>query len=428
MKKLFLVLVASSVLAGLLLVFFHPELHRFSRGVNKYTSMNIPQNYGWKLAVMKLMAEVNAFFPKNRSVEPSTIDAIYNNFERYDYFPVYTRLVEVHDIDSLREAISKAQRGDFISLLPGEYVQIKRPMKLKYEKTKNDGLPIIIGSSSDKKVVLQVDAVVALQIESANVHIVNLAFQGGCKFDGRCEHAIHIKADADNVKIINNDFINFNAAIKSNGEPIGKNQQFVFPNSVQILHNRFVNEWVRDTKSPVTPIDVVGGNNWVVKRNFIADFAKFRGTKTTYGAFLKGGGENGLFQDNIVVCSWKVPYFSGLDARVGLSFGGGGTGASFCQSENCVFEHLNGRAIGNLIMNCIQEPALYINNSDGTQIVSNILVNSLGIDLHHGSKDTLIQRNVFHGNIWRKDAASEYSAEDNLNFFWFTDVLRGELH
>lgn len=60
--------------------------------------------------------------------------------------------------------------------------------------------------------------------------------------------------------ISNSDFVNFNAAIKSNGFTDKNSSKREFPDFAQITNNRIYNETARNSSVPVTPIDVVGGD------------------------------------------------------------------------------------------------------------------------------------------------------------------------
>ena len=210
-------------------------------------------------------------------------------------------------------------------------------------------------------------------------------------------------------------FINFNSHIKSNGVK-DKNGKIVFPSNVTVIHNNFYNEWKRVTDSPTTPIDVVGGDNWKIIDNFIADFGRTgRQGKggVSYGAFLKGAGTNGLMQGNLVACSWRVPYSSTKDIRVGLSLGGGGTNKNFCADSACDFEHDKGTIRENSIINCPNDVGIYLNKAKNTEVFNNRLVNTLGIDVRYPISNARIYNNMHDGRIRARDGAA-LDAFDNF--------------
>jgi hypothetical protein len=262
-------------------------------------------------------------------------------------------------------------------------------------------LPIALVSNSFGDVRLEFDSLEGLYINKPNWIINGIIFKGVCKYQSNCEHAIHIVGNADNLFLSNNRFVDFNAHIKSNG------RNGSFPDNVVIINNDFYNLSSRNVKAPVTPIDVVGGNNWLIKDNYIADFAKGNGKKISYayGAFLKGAGAGGKILNNIVNCSWKLPYSSSLDVRIGLSLGGGGTNARACQTGKCEYEHIDGLIQGNIVLNCENDVGIYLNKASNTQVTENLLLNTLGIDVRFSSSSASVSNNTMQGRISARDGA-----------------------
>ncbi len=89
--------------------------------------------------------------------------------------------------------------------------------------------------------------------------------------------------------------------------------------------NRIYNTAARRTENPVTPIDLVAASDWTIRGNLVADFVKDGSDRTSYGVFAKGGGSGNLLEGNTVLCEHRLRGAPGR--RVGLSFGGGGSGA-----------------------------------------------------------------------------------------------------
>ena len=158
----------------------------------------------------------------------------------------------------------------------------------------------------------------------------------------------------------------------------------------------------------MTPIDIVGGNGWIIKGNYIADFAKAKGNQISYGAFLKGGGRHGLFDANFVNCEWR---HSG-GQRVGLSFGGGGTPASL-KPAGLDDEHRGGIMRNNIIMNCPNAEGIYINKASDIKILHNTIYRAFGVLLRFPGTEAQIKNNIISGAVaLRDDAKSE--DENNL--------------
>jgi hypothetical protein len=308
----------------------------------------------------------------------------------------------VTNVIQLRNALTQALPGQKIVIAAGEY-RITQPLVMGFDGTQQQ--PILLTTLDAGSVRMLVDSVEGINLSKKYWHISNLIFEGICAKHQTCEHAIHIFGDADYVTIHNNQFINFNAAIKANGNFSAVKKQFA--DYVTLSANDFYNLSLRQTNTPSTPIDVVGGNNWLVKQNYIADFAKAPTNKisVSYGAFMKGGGHNGVFAGNIVNCAAQIPHQSKLDVRIGLSLGNGSTGPTFCQSTSCEVEHTGGIIRDNLILNCINDVSIYLNKAAATKISGNTILNSYGIDARFPQTSVSVINNQIDGWIRARDGA-----------------------
>lgn len=308
-----------------------------------------------------------------------------------------SRAAEVLIFDSnFEKHLKNAKPGDVFSIYPGLY-RLNTIVNLAASGTMD--APITIRPSEEGgKVTIEVKSKIAMKITGAFWNIEGLDFIGTCTNHGRCEHAMQIAGNADKISIRNNSFIDFNAAIKGNGRIINGRQ--FFPDHILIENNRIYNNTPRNTNTPVTPIDVVGGKYWVIRDNFIADFAKASGNKISYAAFLKGNSDHGLFERNLVICEWR---HSG-GTRLGLSLGGGGTtNPDYCQGRSCQIEHYKGTIRSNIIMNCPKDVGIYLNNAASTNIVNNTILNTVGIDVRYIGSFATLANNVIQGRIKGRD-------------------------
>jgi len=300
--------------------------------------------------------------------------------------------------------LKDARPGDVFTVFPGVY-KPKDIIKLKASGTKER--PIVIKSSLPGAVKIIVPRSIGFKVFGKHWTIQGFNIVGMCNTHNDCQHAFQIVGNADHTVIRDNAIIDFNAAIKANGAIT--NGVRLFPDDVFVEDNHIFNNSPRQTAYPVTPIDVVGGRRWVVRENFIADFYKAAGDKVSYGAFLKGNSDRGLFERNIVMCEWR--HKGGI--RLGLSFGGGGTGQKYCQGGNCKFEHYMGVIRGNIIMNCPADVGIYLNKSANTQIINNTILNTAGIDVRFSTSFATISNNVIEGRIKDRDGGRHH-ATDNI--------------
>ena len=320
--------------------------------------------------------------------------------------------VVVSNENEFYQALKTVEPGEHIVLSAGIYRFSRRSPKIRRSGTMSQ--PITIRARELEDVIFEMDLVEGLLIMGSHLHIRNIVFRGIKGSDAKIEHAMHIVGNADFVTIENNQFVNFNSHIKSNGYP-NKSNGIDFPDRLKIINNDFFNEWPRKTKSPTTPIDIVGGDNTLIKNNFIADFAKAKkdGYWMATGAFLKGGGKRGVFDNNVVMCEWKIPHASPREVRIGLSFGNGGTGPQFCADKKCEYEHVDGVMRNNTILNCINDVGIYLNKSKNTLIENNAVRSSLGIDVRFEESSAEIRGNVIEGRVKTRDGAT-ISLDSNI--------------
>jgi len=309
--------------------------------------------------------------------------------------------VAVADVAGLLSAISGAQPGDTIVLAPGTY-EVKQS-KIGCEAAGTADAPIVVQAAELGTVFIKFDAVEGFHVRGPNWEFANLDIEGVCAADSDCEHAFHVTGAADGIHLHHNRMHGFNAMIKGNGEPVGQGGVYVWPDDVTVEYNELFNEAPRDTANPVTPIDVVGGRNWVVRGNFIHDHAKGGGNNVSYAAFLKGHSKDGLIERNLVVCE----LLHQGQVRLGLSLGGGGTSPdAICEDGKCKPEHERGVMRNNLIVNCPADVGVYVNAGADSKIVNNTLYNTTGIDMRFPETTGIVHNNILNGKIRDRDGGS----------------------
>ena len=329
--------------------------------------------------------------------EPAT--TIATPGEPYEYATSGNEIA-VQNESELLAAINNAKAGDVITAVTGLYT-LDNKVRLDAEGSKTN--PIILRAADTRKAEITFSqnngAVEGFVVTGSHWIIDGFVLSSDCTSEqhSKCEHAIHIKGGAAELWIRNNRIVEFNAAIKGSGSDNS------YANDVRIEHNEIYNTTVRMTANPVTPIDINGGDGWIIRKNRIADFSKGFGNKVSYGAFLKANSSNGLFDSNWIQCEKDI-FASG--ARIGLSFGGGGNkpiDSPICKDSDCSHLHRNGRMSNNLITNC-SDVGIYINASSDTLIDHNTLYQTSGIDVRYETSTTSIVANLLiDGNLRERD-------------------------
>ena len=308
----------------------------------------------------------------------------------------FAETVTVSTGPALAGAIAAANPGDTIVVMPGEYrlggntTTIRRPGSA--------ARPITVRAAQLGKARIRSETTELFKVFAPYWIFEGLAFEGGAGSD----HAFHVVAGADRATFRGNRFHNFNAAIKGNPEG-GKS-----PNYVVIERNAIFNDAPRKTDEPVTTIDVVGGEGWVLRDNFIADFAKDGGDFTAYGAFLKGASSDGIIEGNLVICEWR--HKGGY--RVGLSFGGGGTDRALMGSATD--EHMRGIMRNNVVLNCPDGEGIYLNRASDSKIYNNTIYNAYGITARFpATASSDVRNNIVSGAVATR-AGAVLTARNNV--------------
>jgi hypothetical protein len=309
----------------------------------------------------------------------------------------------VSDPQALVAAIGSANPGDVITITPGVY-EIR---KIRFNRHGTKEQPITLRGADLGKVFIKSVNFVNFELQTSNWIFENLDIEGACQFKNACEHAFHIKGPSQNVLIRHNRMHGFNSMIKGNGEFVTtdkerKTKVFVFPADVTIEDNIFFNPAPRETSSPVNFVNLDGGRRWIVRGNLIADFAKAGYGGVAHGAYTKGMARDSVIERNLIIC--ELTHHGGI--RIGMSFGGGGTGKQWLDDPIGEIETLNGIMRNNIVLNCPNDVGIYINKGAGTKIYNNTLFNTFGIDVRYVESDATIVNNVIGGGIRERDSGT----------------------
>lgn len=309
------------------------------------------------------------------------------------------RTVYAANVTEFKSRVANAVAGDLIVLRPGTYVISG---KVSFTKAGTPTNPIEVKAESG--VVIQSTTAEMFAVSAPHWRFTNLSIEGKCSTYSTCDHAFHLTGGAHSFQLKGSTLRNFNAHIKSNGV------NGVYPSTILIESNHFYNTFARNV-GVVTPIDVVGGSDWIIRGNIIADFHKSGGNYISYGAFLKGESKNGLMENNLIACKRDVAPPAGA-IHVGLSFGGGLTGDAYCAGGKCDYEHYNGTMRNNVIVNC-SDVGIDLNRAQNSKLVHNTLVYTRGINIRGtNATGTKIYNNVTSG-ISRRDGMT-YTGTNNL--------------
>lgn len=310
------------------------------------------------------------------------------------------REIMVDSVEQLAAAAAAAEAGDVLTILPGHY-RLTRGIGLTRAGT--SARPIVLRAREPGSVVIEADTVQAFVVGGSDWRVENLTIRGVCTDHGDCEHAFHVVAGGSRFTALNNTISDFNAHFKVNGED-GR-----FPDGGRIEGNTLDNSGVRRVASAVTAIDMVAVSGWTVRRNVIRDFIKGGGDQVSYGAYAKGAGTHNLFEQNVVLCESKLHGLPG--ARVGLSLGGGGSGAPFCRDRRCITEQEDSTLRANLIASC-SDAGIYLNSAARSTVSDNTLLDTAGIDVRFAASSARLDGNLVDGAIRSRNDGVIYMGQN----------------
>ncbi|WP_224364240.1 chondroitinase-B domain-containing protein [Hyalangium versicolor] len=343
--------------------------------------------------------------------------------------PALARQVNVSSVSQLQSALAGAQAGDEIILADGTYA-VNANLSCSTNGTAQ--APIVVRAQNRLGAIIRFNAVEGFKVSGAYWSFDGLDIQGVCADDNNCEHAFHVTGHAEHFVLRNNRVRDFNAQLKVNASQNGSTWEI--PHGGLIERNELADTRPRATSNPVTKLNIDTGDNWIVRDNLIHDFHKNGGDSVSYGAFMKSGGNNGVFERNLVLCTRDVATGG---TRIGLSFGGGGTGNAFCAPEfnanvACDPEHSGGTIRNNVIANC-SDVGIYLNKARATQVLFNTLISTSGVDFRFPSSTGSAHGNVLAGNLRGREGGTFDAGTNLLNVSsasfsgWYQEPLKGNL-
>ncbi len=346
--------------------------------------------------------------------------------------PALAKTVNVTDAASLTAALSAAAAGDEIVLAAGTYRLTTSP---SCTAAGTAAAPIVVRSAAPLAARVELDAVEGFHVLGPNWHFEGLDIHGVCADDSTCEHAFHVVGKATGFVMRKNRVVDFNAQLKVNVDQVGAS--LVQPNGGLVEGNEVFDTHSRATANPVTKLNIDGVDDWIVRANYIHDAHKNGGDNVSYQSFMKGGGKKGLYERNLVVCT-KDETSGGT--RIGLSFGGGGTGPQFCApafnpATPCDPEMTDSTMRNNIIVNC-SDVAIYLNKAKNSHLLYNTMIATSGVDFRFASSTGEADGNVLASAIRPREPADESRITRGKNLdnvmaadflSWYVAPLVGDL-
>jgi hypothetical protein len=320
------------------------------------------------------------------------------------------------DAEAIEAAVRSAEPGDVLEIEPGTYAL---PGTLQTRNGGSPDAPITLRAARPGTVTLEVRRVEGIVVSQPYWIFENLEWVGRCDVDDNCEHAFHIVGDARGTVVRNQKLVDFSAHLKING------QDGRFPDDGLLQFSTLIDTRPRVGGAPVSFVDLVAASGWQLMDNHVENFVKQGSDGVSYGMFMKGGGEHGRIERNLVVCTPTNVSQPGL--RVGLSMGGGTTDPIACRDQRCDVEFEDAVVANNVVAHC-NDAGIDVNKSRGIEIVHNTLINTQGIMIRNSPAEARVLNNLMDSRIRQRrgttlSANLANSTGDLVSYLVAPDVL-----
>ncbi|MES1924942.1 right-handed parallel beta-helix repeat-containing protein [Salinisphaera sp. T31B1] len=300
--------------------------------------------------------------------------------------------VHVDSIAALRQAIANAPAtGQTIVLAPGRYRQVRQIIihdrdRLTVTGSTDDFNDTVISGPgiNDQRVRSNIVVDASKHVTIAHMTLENTAY-----------HGVQVDHDSDN-------FVARNLKTWDNGESGFKVTSPSYARGDEsysddgLIENCLIGFSGTGQRSVVEGIDIVGGNGWVIRGNRLENILKANG-HAAYAVFAKGNASGTVIENNQV-----------FNSSVGLSFGGGGTGAKFFRDGDTTYETRGGVIRGNRVYGT-HDTGIYLNKAHDFKVHDNIVINarrdSTAIAVRYPQSRGRIYSNTVNARILRRDGA-----------------------
>ncbi|HEY8039557.1 MAG TPA: right-handed parallel beta-helix repeat-containing protein [Polyangiaceae bacterium] len=297
-----------------------------------------------------------------------------------------------YDVSSAQEltaAIAKAQAGDVVVIAAGQYTL----PEVDFTASGTAAQPIVVRAAQALTAQITLASTEGLRVTGAYWTFEGLVLLGGCGLDSDCERAVHVVGGADGFTLRGSRLVDFNRQIDV--EALALDGGALAPRAGLIEGNEVHDTHARATPTQVAKISVGAGDGWTVRANLVHDFQRVDGA-AAYGIVLSGGGQNGVVERNLVLCThdW-VP--SKGSTSVGVS----------------LVDHSGGVLRNDVVVACSGD-GMAVTRGPGTHLWFDTLIDTTGVDLTEPTTSGEARGNVLGGTIRAVDAGA-VTVADNLD-------------
>ncbi|SFA82425.1 Fibronectin type III domain-containing protein [Cohnella sp. OV330] len=186
-----------------------------------------------------------------------------------------------------------------------------------------------------------------------------------------------------------------------------------------IIENSLIGYTTSGMRSVVEGVDLIASKGWIVRGNRVEN-AKTSNNGGGYGIFAKGNSIDTIFENNVIVGSF-----------VAMSFGGGGTGASFFRNQDQTYEHRGGIIRNNVVFGAT-DTGVYLNKANGYKVYNNTILNTgsgVGaIEPRFAGTSGEVRNNLMTGTVKNRDSGTSVASNNitGATASWLVDPAGGD--
>lgn len=186
-----------------------------------------------------------------------------------------------------------------------------------------------------------------------------------------------------------------------------------------IIENSLIGYTTSGMRSVVEGVDLIASKGWIVRGNRVEN-AKTSNNGGGYGIFAKGNSIDTIFENNVIVGSF-----------VAMSFGGGGTGATFFRNQDQTYEHRGGIIRNNIVFGAT-DTGVYLNKANGYKVYNNTILNTgsgVGaIEPRFAGTSGEVRNNLMTGTVKNRDSGTSVASNNitGATASWLVDPAGGD--
>jgi hypothetical protein len=188
-----------------------------------------------------------------------------------------------------------------------------------------------------------------------------------------------------------------------------------------IVKNSLIGYTTTGMRDHVEGIDLIASKGWIIQGNRFENSKRPSGTPG-YGFFAKANSIDTIVENNVF-----------LNSDIAISFGGGGSGATFFRNQDQTYEHRGGIMRNNVVIGT-EDAAIYMNKATGYKVYNNTMLGispdttSGSVESRYPQSDGDVRNNLMDKPVKERDGGTITASHniENATLAWLLDPANGD--